>query len=87
MNIKGLYFENLKRKMGVIGQNINIGFNGKRQRSPAKNDQVVKPQEPTSLTPGCVVLSMLLLFCVVIVKTSSLSCLEGLLFCENTDRK
>ena len=49
MNILGLYFENMKRKMGVIGQKINMGFNGKRQRSPAKNGQVVKPQEPTSL--------------------------------------
>ena len=35
--------------MGVIGQQNNMGFYGKRQRSPAKNDQVVKPQEPTSL--------------------------------------
>ena len=39
----------MKRKMGVIGQKINMGFYGKRQRSPAKNGQVVKPQEPTSL--------------------------------------
>ena len=36
--------------MGVIGQNINMGFYGKRQRSPAKYCQVVQPQEPTSLT-------------------------------------
>ena len=26
-----------------------MGFDGKRQRSPAKNGQVVEPQEPTSL--------------------------------------
>ena len=31
-NIKGLYFENLKRKIGVIGQQINMGRCGKRQR-------------------------------------------------------
>ena len=35
--------------MGVIGQKINIGFCGKQQRNPAKNGQVVKPQEPTPL--------------------------------------
>ena len=35
--------------MGVIGQKINMGFYDKRQRSPTKNGQVVKPQEPTSL--------------------------------------
>ena len=50
MNIKGLHFENLKRKMWVIGQNINMGFYGKMQRSPAKNGQVVQPQETTSLS-------------------------------------
>ena len=35
--------------MGVIGQKINMGFYGKRQRSPAKNGQVMKPQEPMGL--------------------------------------
>ena len=35
--------------MGVIGQQIKMGLYGKRQMSPAKNGQVVKPQEPTSL--------------------------------------
>ena len=35
--------------MGVIGQRINMGFYGKRQRSPAKNDQYLKPHEPSSL--------------------------------------
>ena len=35
--------------MRLIGQKINMGFYGKRQRSPTKNGQVVKPQEPTSL--------------------------------------
>ena len=49
MNIKDVYFENLKRKIGVIGQTINIGRHGKMQWSPAKNGEVVKPQEPTSL--------------------------------------
>ena len=38
--------------MGVIGQKSNMGFYGKRQRSPAKNGQVVKPQEPTALKDG-----------------------------------
>ena len=49
MNIYGLYFENLKRKIGNIGQKINMDRYGKRQRSPAKKCQVVKPQKPTSL--------------------------------------
>ena len=35
--------------MDVIGQTINMGLYGKRQRSPAKYGQVVKPQEPISL--------------------------------------
>ena len=35
--VKDLYFKNLKGKIGVIGQQINMGRCGtKRQKSPAK---------------------------------------------------
>ena len=48
--VKSLYFENLKRKIGVlIGKKNNIGRYGKRQRSLAKYGQVMKSQEPSSL--------------------------------------